>query len=431
MTEPARPNSPLDDFRECPATTGLAASWIIIFAFMHLVQWGEPVPESIRKAIGPGAILTSTSHRFGDMTWAEVRQGEAWRAVTATFIHYGLLHLGMNLVGLIQLGRLVEPWYGSGPFLAVCLAIGGLGNLVGGLLRMLAAEARIRLGASGLLRLWPGLVDLASAPRARLDASIHTGGGSTILLGLIGLAAVVGWRSRTRIGSYLRDQMVGLLGFTAALGVLLHSLFDNYGHAGGAIVGAAIGFLHRPLVRLADTRRSERPSWTIVATLALVCLGLAILDDRREAPLRLRAAIVERGRLDGAMLDALRTASDAYADVALRGNLSAFDLEAIAFLFRRPIPPAGAPATDPAETTRRLVQALERLRATTAEGWGSTLEGDLADLFALGTDALEEPPSFPSAYAFAVARDAVRKGLEADRARTLERLGATDKAGGS
>ena len=109
--------------------------------------WWEPLPVS-----------TVTSHRFGDMTWVEVRQGQAWRLLTATFVHFGLIHVALNALGLINLGRLVEPWYRTGPFLAICLAIGGLGNLVGGGLRSASP--------------WPG----PGSPRWR---SASTGPGSS------------------------------------------------------------------------------------------------------------------------------------------------------------------------------------------------------------------------------------------------------------
>ena len=52
-----------------------------------------------------------------------------------------------------------------------------------------------------------------------------------MVLGLVALCAVVGWRSRTRIGAFLRSQMVGLLIATAVLGQMV-PIIDNWGHAG-------------------------------------------------------------------------------------------------------------------------------------------------------------------------------------------------------
>jgi len=79
---------------------------------------------------------------------------------------------------------------------------------------------------------------------------VHSAGGSTVVLGLVALCAVVGWRSKTRIGDYLRSQMTGVLIFTAILGQLV-SIIDNWGHAGGALVGALVGMTHRILIRTA------------------------------------------------------------------------------------------------------------------------------------------------------------------------------------
>ena len=86
----------------------------------------------------------------------------------------------MNLFVMYQLGGLVESWYGPWQFLAVYVVIGCGGNL-------LSALVRHALGS---------------------DPRIASGGGSTVVLGLVALCAVVGWRSRTRIGDYLRSQMV-------------------------------------------------------------------------------------------------------------------------------------------------------------------------------------------------------------------------------
>ena len=420
-----------DDVRECPSTWTLAASWVLVFALMHLAQVDRPAaPPGGGSLISLVGVSTLTSHRFGDMTWTEIRQGEIWRALTATFVHYSLVHLGMNLIALIKLGRLIEPWYGPGPFLAVCLAIGGLGNLVGGLLRLGVGGLKSWVATSIIAKNWPALVDrLTGGPLAAPPISIHTGGGSTILLGLLGLAAVVGWRSRTRIGSFLRDQMVALLVFTAVLGVVMSQMIDNYGHAGGALVGAAIGFLHRPLIRAAERRPIRRLSWVTVGLLGLVCLTSAILDDRRDIRFeRDLTAAAERSRADQQAIQDLDRLYILYGRRIARSEplqpaAARLDFQAMADLFSRGLsvlPTTRDPANEREQVTLdglELNQVLDRL-----DHHASVESSDVDRLRTLGRLAIEKVPRFDQAYEFVVCWNDAIKTLKIDLIQTQARL---------
>ena len=245
----------IEDCREIPATIAICAVWIALFVLLIGLDVQGGHPPSLGRLVSRG-LTVANSHRLGDMTLGEIFQGESWRALTCTFIHYNLLHIGMNVYGMYQLGGLVESWYGSGPFLAFYVLIGGGGNLI-------SAEIRRALGWS--LR-------------------THSGGGSTVILGLVGFCAVCGWRARTRVGDYLRNQMVIVLALTALIGYLL-PIIDNWGHAGGALVGAAFGLAHRPVSRLA---KSSAARWAGAVALAVI-VGCAVLqgrDDRAETPQR-------------------------------------------------------------------------------------------------------------------------------------------------
>jgi rhomboid protease GluP len=246
----------IDDFREFPATMTLGSLWVVVFALMVLLQ----VAQGDVPAAGKLILGLRGGHPFGELTISELYQGEIWRPLTATFVHYGLLHLAMNLFMLYQLGPMVETWYGSWQFLAVYVLTGYGGNL----LSALARHAQ------------------------RLDPSLAAGGGSTVVLGLVALCAVVGWRSHTRTGLFLRNLMVGLLVATALLGRMV-PIIDNWGHAGGALIGAAIGFAHRILIRTAD-----RPVAKWIGGLAMIVLLAAGLAQTREGYIETRIASTER-----------------------------------------------------------------------------------------------------------------------------------------
>ncbi len=62
-----------------------------------------------------------------------VDQGEWWRLFTSAFLHYGLLHMGMNVFILVLLGRMLEPAIGGWRLLllyGVSLTGGALGALI-------------------------------------------------------------------------------------------------------------------------------------------------------------------------------------------------------------------------------------------------------------------------------------------------------------
>lgn len=420
-----------EDFRENPGTLALAAAWVIVFALILLAEWQDPAPAPGPKW-EPLPVSTLVSHRFGDMTWREVRQGQPWRLVTATFIHFGLVHLALNTLGLINLGRLVEPWYRTGPFLAICLAIGGLGNLAGGALRQVVAVGGPWLASVASARHLPGAVERffrGNGPAAPI--SIHTGGGSTILLGLLTLGAVVGWRSRTRIGAHLSRQMVRLLALTAILGVAMSGLVDNYGHLGGALVGGAIGLFDRPLVRLAEVRWFRALSWAVVTVGFAACLGLAIRDDRAEANYRQGLdAVVGRGRSVETTRLALNRLHALYASVVFRSEafhnpLREADALALADLFSRGPKVAEPDKVEPARVAaerEEMGRTLDLLDRAPGDLWGEAIAADLARLRVLGRAALDQPPGYEQAYDFVVCWIEAEKVLAADLAHLNARL---------
>jgi rhomboid protease GluP len=249
------------DFQEFPATMVLGTLWVLVFASMVAMQASEAGGLTLSRLL----LGLRDGHRFGDLTVRELYAGQVWRTVTATFVHYGLVHIGLNLWAFYQLGCLTESWYGAGPFVAIYVVTGGLGNLLSGVCRHLSRSSPL----------------------------VASGGGSVVVMGLVALCAVVGWRARTRVGDHLRDQMLWVLGLTALLGLGLdasgYHVIDNWGHAGGAVVGGVLGVANdRP--GSGGRRRLRRVAGWAGALALAACAAAQAAEDRREAPLRLLAA---------------------------------------------------------------------------------------------------------------------------------------------
>ncbi len=151
---------------------------------------------------------------FGPAT----KDGEWWRLGSAMFLHFGVLHLGMNMWALWDGGQLVERMYGHARFAALYLVSGLAGNLVS-------------LVAQG-------------------DRAI-SGGASGAVFGIYGALLVFLWRERAQLHPHeFRWLFWGAAGFsvaTIAFGFLVPGI-DNAAHIGGFLSGVLLGMaLFRPL----------------------------------------------------------------------------------------------------------------------------------------------------------------------------------------
>jgi len=92
-----------------------------------------------------GALVSNAI--YADGTPAGLAHGEWWRLITAAFLHYGPIHLGLNMLALWWFGGVVEQALGRWRFLLLYL-VSGLAGSAGALL---ANPDAITVGASGAI----------------------------------------------------------------------------------------------------------------------------------------------------------------------------------------------------------------------------------------------------------------------------------------
>jgi membrane associated rhomboid family serine protease len=107
-----------------------------------------------------------------------VAEGEWWRLITATFLHYGLVHLGMNMLVLWMIGPPLEDYFGHWRYLLLYVAAG----LAGSAGALIWSPNALTVGASGAI--W-GVMGAALVLEAR---RIYVFGGSALGLVVLNLA---------------------------------------------------------------------------------------------------------------------------------------------------------------------------------------------------------------------------------------------------
>ncbi len=164
-----------------------------------------------------GSTDPNVLFRMGALLSLQNLGKEPWRLITSLFLHFGVLHLTMNLLALILFGRLSEQIFGSLRFMLIYFFSG----FSGGIMSLLFMEEGLRVGASGAIL---GVVGAT--------AMVFSGMGTA-------LPWPKAWRRRIFIGFSLTLVLSVAFGF-------MFSVVDNMAHVGGALGGCISGFLFKP-----------------------------------------------------------------------------------------------------------------------------------------------------------------------------------------
>jgi rhomboid protease GluP len=186
-----------------PVTTAILILNIIMFA--------AEILGSLHAGKGGISLLWGmdgeTMYRLGASFPPAIFYGHEWfRLITASFLHGGLIHIGFNMLVLVDIGPMVEEVYGSARYLFLYLATGAAGYIVSA---------------------WAGNFSV---------------GASASLLGIIGLLiAITTKRGGTQMKE-LRSRLISWVVTIFALGFLARGLrTDNWAHFGGFVAGFLLG----------------------------------------------------------------------------------------------------------------------------------------------------------------------------------------------
>lgn len=119
--------------------------WVTIFlAVANVAVFGIEVAAGGDLLWGPTpARAFELGANYGPATLG----GEPWRLVSSMFLHFGILHLAMNMfMGLYQLGQHVERMFGRAGYAAIYLVAGLTGSLASA-----ARGSAVSAGASGAI----------------------------------------------------------------------------------------------------------------------------------------------------------------------------------------------------------------------------------------------------------------------------------------
>ncbi len=128
---------------EAPVTSALLVTNILMFgvSLVLTMQAGEAGGlRTLWGMSGEASYQLGASHPYGIFT-----EHQWWRLVMAMFLHGGLIHIGFNMMALMQFGPALEELYGSARYLFLYVVTGALGFLVS------AWIGHFSLGASGAL----------------------------------------------------------------------------------------------------------------------------------------------------------------------------------------------------------------------------------------------------------------------------------------
>ena len=208
------------------ATSAIVAVTIALYG----ISWYMTATSGSTQAMG--GISGDVLLRLGAKS-PYIFVGQWWRLVTAIFLHAGLLHIGLNLWCLFDLGPEVESLFSTAQFMVFYLVTG----VAGFALSLWWSPFGMSVGASGSIL---GLVGVL------IGASFHHG----------------------HLGKEYRGQL-----WRWVIYIFIFGLFfavDNAAHLGGLVTGALLGYL---VPEGEGESRASHNLWNALAVLSVVIIA--------------------------------------------------------------------------------------------------------------------------------------------------------------
>lgn len=129
--------------RVSPLVNGILAVNIAVFSLINIDVMAAfmggffNMPMNLNMAVD--------IYKFGELDDRVIRFGEYWRLITYLFLHAGIMHVVLNMLGLHAFGRIAENIFGSARFLAIYF----VGGILSGITHLLLNPSQPAVGASG------------------------------------------------------------------------------------------------------------------------------------------------------------------------------------------------------------------------------------------------------------------------------------------
>jgi rhomboid protease GluP len=222
-----------------PVTTALLVANLMMFGVEWMALAAQGGGGGLSILWGMGGVAT---YRLGlSAPYGIYVQHQWYRLITAMFLHGGLIHIGFNMMSLMQLGPALEELYGSARYFFLYIFTGAFGFLLSSFI------GHYSLGASGGL------------------------------LGLVGAMLAI---TSKRGGSYMRELRSRLISSVVILFVLgwMGMGIDNWAHGGGLAAGFVLGkvFPDRQPMNPRERQIANALGWlagiAVIASFALMLL---------------------------------------------------------------------------------------------------------------------------------------------------------------
>jgi membrane associated rhomboid family serine protease len=196
----------------------------IAILIINVLLFGVSLIRSMKSGGGIGLLGGMSGielYRLGENIPYDWPGWGAWRLIMGTFLHGGLLHIGMNMMVLLDIAPVVEELYGSARFLFLYTACGIGGSI-----------------CSTFLGKYPSV------------------GASGAILGIVGLLLAVTTKRGGANIQAMRSRLISWVVTIFALGFLVRGI-DNWGHFGGLVTGFLLGRLFADRLPTAGKERTR------------------------------------------------------------------------------------------------------------------------------------------------------------------------------